>query len=290
MSWRTVVINSRSKLDYKMGFMVVRSDEILRVYVDEIAILVIENPAVSMTGCLLNELVKKKVRVIFCDETHSPISELTPTYGSYDTSRKIRTQITWSDDVKRLIWTEIVSEKIRDQSLFLAELGKSAEAEHLQRFISELKPGDESNREGHAAKVYFNALFGMDFTRTADNPINSALNYGYSILTSAFNREICAAGYLTQLGLSHDNMFNYYNLSCDLMEPFRVLVDRHVFAMDIATFGSDEKRRVLDIMSMDVYVDNAKQSLLNAIKVYVRSVFAAISESDIAAIKFYRME
>ena len=69
-----------------------------------------------------------------------------------------------------------------------------------------------------------------------------------------------------------------------------MLVDRHVFAMDIATFGSDEKRRVLDIMSMDVYVDNAKQSLLNAIKVYVRSVFAAISESDIAAIKFYRME
>ena len=25
------------------------------------------------------------------------------------------------------------------------------------------------NREGHAAKVYFNALFGIDFTRTEDN-------------------------------------------------------------------------------------------------------------------------
>ena len=61
MSWRTVVIESRCKLDYKMGFMVVRAEETKKIFLDEIAILLIENPAVSLTGCLLETLVEKKI-------------------------------------------------------------------------------------------------------------------------------------------------------------------------------------------------------------------------------------
>ena len=91
--------------------------------------------------------------------------------------------------------------------------------------------GDATNREGHAAKVYFNALFGMDFTRTAENSINAALNYGYSLLLSTCTREIAINGYITQLGLFHDNMFNPFNLAFDLMEPFRPLVDNLIKQM-----------------------------------------------------------
>ena len=43
MSWRTVIISNQAKLDYKMGFMVVRGEETKRVVIDEIAILMIEN-------------------------------------------------------------------------------------------------------------------------------------------------------------------------------------------------------------------------------------------------------
>jgi hypothetical protein len=50
MSWRTVVITSRCKPDYKMGFMVVRAEETKKIFLDEIAILLIENPAVSHNG------------------------------------------------------------------------------------------------------------------------------------------------------------------------------------------------------------------------------------------------
>lgn len=92
MSWRTVVISTRCKLDLKMGFMLVRAEETRRIYLDEIAILMIENPAVSLTGCLLEALIEKKVRVIFCDAKRSPTAELTPYYGAYDCSRKIRMQ------------------------------------------------------------------------------------------------------------------------------------------------------------------------------------------------------
>ena len=57
MSWRTVVITTRCKLDFKMGYMVVRGEETKKIFVDEIAILLIENPAVSLTGCLLEALL-----------------------------------------------------------------------------------------------------------------------------------------------------------------------------------------------------------------------------------------
>ena len=36
MSWRTVVISNRCKLDLKMGYLVVRGIETKRVFLDEI--------------------------------------------------------------------------------------------------------------------------------------------------------------------------------------------------------------------------------------------------------------
>ena len=73
MSFRTVVIEKRSKLDLRMGYLVVRrEDETMRIFLDEINTLIIENPACCVTGCLLVELVKRKIKVVFCDEKHSP--------------------------------------------------------------------------------------------------------------------------------------------------------------------------------------------------------------------------
>lgn len=290
MSWRTVIISNRAKLDYKMGYMVVRTDEKTnRVNLDELSVLIIENIAVSITGCLLAELIEKKIKVVFCDGKRNPCAELTAYYGCHDCSEKIRNQIKWTDDVKADIWTQIVAEKIRKQSEFLLELGKLEEAELLSRYITEIEFNDASNREGHAAKVYFNALFGMDFTRSADCFTNAALNYGYSIILSAFNRECAANGYLTQLGLFHDNMFNYFNLSCDLMEPFRVLVDRNVIENKYAVFGTEEKHKLVSIMNEKVVINNSQQYVSNAIKIYCKSIFDAINDGDASQIKFYKI-
>lgn len=53
--------------------------------------------------------------------------------------------------------------------------------EKLSGYLKEIEDGDSTNREGHAAKVYFNALFGKDFSRGEDCDANMYLNYGYSI-------------------------------------------------------------------------------------------------------------
>ena len=237
----------------------------------------------------MSELTKRKVKVIFCDEKRNPSSELIPYYGSHDTSAKIRDQITWDEEKKAAIWTEIVTEKIRKQAEFLRRLEKK-EAVLLEEYIQEIEFGDATNREGHAAKVYFNAIFGMDFTRTAENSINAALNYGYGIILSSFNREIVSNGYLTQLGLFHDNMFNQFNLGCDFMEPFRPLVDRKVLQMNPQQFEHEEKVAILELLQEEVYIAGRKEYISNAIKIYCKSVFDAICSNDISLIKFYKDE
>lgn len=289
MSWRTVVVSSSAKLDYQLGYLVVRKDTTVKIHISEISLLMIESTAVSLTAALLNELTKKKIKVIFCDEKRNPSSELVSYYGSHDTSAKVRDQIQWSEQKKAVIWTEIVTEKIRKQAAVLREYGRD-EANLLEQYIGEMKYGDATNREGHAAKVYFNALFGMSFTRTQENSINAALNYGYGVVLSMFNREIVMNGYLTQLGLFHNNMFNPFNLGSDLMEPFRILVDRQVKKYLPEKFEPEEKRVMLQILQQEVLIGGRKEYVNNAIKIYCKSVFDALSANDVSLVKFYQYE
>ena len=289
MSWRVVVITKRAKLDLQLGKMVVRSDETVRIVLSEISTIIIESTAVSLTTSLIAELAKRKIKVIFCDEKRNPSCELVNYYGSHDTSNKVRRQIVWKQNTKEAVWTEIVTEKIRKQKELLEASGKE-EAALLASYLREIVWNDETNREGHAAKVYFNALFGLDFTRTEDNFINAALNYGYSIILSAFTREIVANGYITQLGLFHDNMFNQFNLASDLMEPFRILVDREVTEMKLLQFEHEEKMQLVNILNQEIQIDGKTQYVNNAIKIYCKSVFDALEEDDSSLIRFYGIE
>ena len=289
MSWRIIVISKRAKLDLQLGKMVVRSDEITKIVLSEISTIIIESTAVSITASLISELAKRKIKVIFCDEKRNPSCELVNYYGSHDTSNKIRKQIDWKQQTKEAIWTENVTDKIRKQKNLLELLGRK-ESALLDTYLKEITWNDGTNREGHAAKVYFNSLFGLDFTRTEDSLINAALNYGYSVLMSAFAREIVASGYLTQLGIFHDNMFNQFNLASDLMEPFRILIDREVLMMTLEVFQHSEKMQLVNVLNHEVRIDGKVQYVNNAIKIYCKSVFDALSEDDSALIRFYKIE
>lgn len=287
MSFRTVVIEKRSKLDLRMGYLVIRQeDDIKRVFLDEINTLIVENPACCVTGCLLVELISRKIKVIFCDEKHSPCAELFPCYGHGEAAGKLQEQIHWDNEFCQTLWTCIVVEKIRNQALYLLEKSKNNEAEMLLGYIKDIQPGDSSNREGHAAKVYFNAILKNGCRRGDGSVIDSALNYGYSVLLSAISREIVSCGYSTQLGIAHHNTFNHFNLSCDLMEPFRVFVDRWVDACDFCNFESAEKHKILEIFNQPFYINGENRRLDDAIMIYTRSIFKAITNRDINQIKF----
>ncbi len=290
MSWRTVVISKPAKLDLRLGFMMVRSsEETVKIHISEISVVIIENTMCSVTTALISELIKNKIKVIFCDEKQNPHAELVSLYGCHDSSLKIKRQAQWEAINKQRVWTEIVAQKIKKQAENLSHFGLK-ESGMLHEYLRQLEFNDASNREGHAAKVYFNALFGKSFSRSDDTLTNAALNYGYSILLSCFNREVVNNGYLTQLGLFHDNMFNPFNLSCDLMEPFRPMVDKLVKTADFNQFETAEKRQILSILQTEVMIDGRKQLLTAAIRIYTKSVLDAVESGDEAGIKFYQYE
>jgi CRISPR-associated endonuclease Cas1 subtype II len=274
-----------------MGFVVVRmDDEEKRIHIDDISVLLFESTAVSLTTYLLAELVKRKTKVIFCDNEHNPSSELVPCYGNYNSSGRIRVQTGWGSDIKAKVWREIVREKIRKQAAVLAANDSPDGAEALLSYAREVENGDITNREGHAAKVYFNRLFDEDFFRNSSDVRNAILNYGYTILLSAFNREIAANGYLTQIGIWHDNAGNPFNFASDLMEPFRPVVDNFAKRCGFSQFEKDEKMAVLDLLNKKVEIDDSKQYLSNAIGIYARSIFEALNDKDESKILFYSYE
>ncbi len=288
MAWRTVVVSNRAKLDLKYGSMVVRREnDILKIHIPEIATLIIESTAVSLTAALMAELIENKVHIIFCDTRRNPVSELIPYYGSHDSSLKIKEQINWDNETKSLVWQEIVSQKISMQRNLLAQCGLT-EWELLNKYLSEIEEYDKTNREAHAAKVYFNALFGMGFSRKTSNPTNAALNYGYQILLSMFNREIVSSGYLTQLGIFHSSRFNRFNLSSDFMEPFRPLVDEIVIANEFNEFDTKQKRIMQGLTDVQVIIGGKTQYITNAIRIYSKSIFQALNEQDTSLIREYK--
>lgn len=289
--WRTIVITERCKLDLRYNNMNIRKNESLKqVNISEIGVLLIESTSVSITSALLSELMKNKIKVIFCDETHNPESELIPYYGGYDSSERIKSQIFWDDEIKENLWTLIVSEKIRKQMEVLKYFNLK-EYKLLENYMFQVEHFDLTNREGHAAKVYFNSLFGVNFNRDdKENVINMALDYGYSILLSLFNREVVSNGYITNIGLFHRNKFNPFNLSCDLMEPFRPLVDKLVVEIGIDNFGTDEKRDLQKLLSSQLIIKNKEYYLPDVIKIYTKSLLDGLDERDLTNLWFYENE
>lgn len=289
MGFRTVVIKNRSKLDLRMNYLICRSEEETKVYIPEISYLILESTAISLTCALLSELIKNNVKIIFCDEKHNPESELVGLHNNYSSVSKIKKQTQWSEDIKAKVWQKIIQNKIYQQKKFLEELGLDIPAELLGIYLDDVMPSDVTNREGHSAKVYFNAIFGQDFQRRRDGDVNAILNYGYAIMLSCFNREIVRLGYLTQLGIWHKNEFNYFNLSCDLFEPFRVIIDRETLKILSQPDERNFRLRLLEIFNMKLNINGKSQYLENAISIYCQSVLESLNNEDIELVRFYEL-
>ena len=217
MAFRNIVIESPCKLSYKGGYLVVRKeDDAAKVHLSEITTIVLQTNQVFISAYLLSELAKAKISLVSSDEKHNPIGQYLPLYGAHNTSKRISEQLEWGEPIKKRVWQRVVRDKIAHQARLLDARASEPEGEMLARLVDEVRSGDTTNREAHAARIYFRALFGPNFSRDDDVPVNAALNYGYGILLSAVNREIVARGYLTQCGICHRSEFNQFNLSCDL--------------------------------------------------------------------------
>lgn len=289
MGWRTVVIDSLCKLSCKNGYLFVQGEEVTMVHIGEIDAVVVATTQATITAYTLMELIKNKVRVVFCDEKRNPYGEICSYYGAHNSSKKIRLQCRWSDELKSEMFRRIVTAKIANQAAVLKQNGFEAEAKELKNYLSDVAPGDVTNREGLAAKIYFRALFGEGFSRELNSEINAALNYGYSVLLSAVNREIVLNGCITQMGLKHMNEFNPYNLASDLMEPFRAEVDKYVYNRKEEAFDKDYKYKLQALMRTRVKYCGEERTLGAIVAASVKSVIDGMNSGDLSQLKMYEL-
>lgn len=280
MSFRTVVITRQSKISYKNRFLVVKQENDEKyIHLSEIDTIIVDSISVSVSAYLLKELADNKINIIFCDEKHNPFGEVVPYYSKHNTSKMIKEQIKWKVSDKDKIWAEIVKNKIMNQALLLKKT-KSPKYKLILSYIDEVVDGDKTNREGHAAKVYFNALYGNSFVRNSDDQINAALNYGYAILLSAINKEIINNGYLTQLGIHHKNEFNEFNLTYDLMESFRIVIDNFVYYNQERKLDTEYKLDIVNILNGTFKYQGKNYTLKDIIKMYVKNTLDSVNNSE----------
>lgn len=285
MGFRTVRINNRCKLELSINYLVCRNEKETRINIDEISTLIIGSTEVSITTALLSALMEKNVNVIFCDSKYQPQGQLMSLRGTTDTYKKIKIQISWSKDIKRVIWQGIIKQKILNQARNLKDKDLD-NYNKLVEFANLVEIDDRTNREGHAAKVYFNSLFSPSFVRHDTSPINKYLDYGYSIILSCISREIKSFGYLTELGIHHIGETNPFNLACDFIEPLRPLIDYYV-ANKIVN-DDNYKDYFVKLLSKEVRFKDQTQYLDNAIHSYVKNLLMNLREGtlDLEFIKY----
>lgn len=280
MAWRCVIIDSPCKVSVANNYLIVRTEQIKQIHLPEISFLMLACPAINITGVALYELSRNKIKVVFCDEKRNPYGEIVNLYGSHNCAKQLKKQLAWDTIFAAFAAAKIISNKIYNQATLLTKLGFDERARMLTAYADEVLPADSTNREGHAAKVYFNTLFGLDFSRDKDCSINAALNYGYSVLLSLINREIVNCGRLTQLGIHHCNEFNQFNLSCDFMEPFRVIIDEFVYEHKDCPFDKNYKFSLVNTSNKRITFAGKEYVLNDAVSLYVKAVLDCLDNHE----------
>ena len=285
--WRTAVIGEHEKLSFRDGQLVITDGEQeTALPVCQLARVMLGSPEGSITLPLLNELAGNRVSVLLCDEKRIPRAELLPLLPGSG-SGGIQDQAAWSEARKDLAWAQIVRNKI-DMQCGLLERLSLPEAAALAVYAADVLVGDVTNREGQAARLYFSALFGPDFVRHALDETNAALDYGYAILRSAVSRAIALHGCTPALGICHCSRANPVNLSCDLMQPFRPIVDRIVVSDPYRTLTAEYKKQLIALTQQECVYGSQRMNVDNAIQRYVSDVlrFMQQPEERIGVVRF----
>lgn len=270
---RTIYIGNPSYLRLKDGQLLVQREQktIGRVPVEDIALLVIDHPQVSMSQGIVNACLANNAAVMYCDASHLPNGLLLPLYGHHSHTQKARYQLEASKPSIKRLWKQIVKQKIQNQGRILDYLGY--ESETLFYLSKTIQSGDRTNAEAQAAAYYWRrvlAPFSGVRRGRFEGPPNHLLNYGYAILRSVMARSVVGSGCIPSVGLHHRNKYNPFCLADDMIEPFRPIVDRYVIDFINSDWSGEDqltqqdKRYLLNIPTIDVTSNTRRHPLMIA--------------------------
>ena len=243
--------------------------------IEDIGFVIIENPQVSISVPLLNELADNNVSVMFCDKKQMPRTMLMTLEGNTTQQESYKYQIEASVPTKKNVWKQLVESKIKNQALLLNSLGKNGDS--LKPFYLNVKSGDTDNREGAAAREYWSQIFDEGFRREREGaPPNILLNYGYTILRAAVARALVGSGLYPAFGVFHRNRYNAFPLADDVMEPYRPFVDEIVYHLyydgAVTELNNDSKGKLLRVLFADVKMGKVTRPLENALSLTTASL------------------
>ena len=272
-----MVVSNPAKLHISNSCMIVNQDNDEKVIpIEQINSLIIESQRVNLTSALMCKLVESGISVIFCDKRHNPLFETIPFHNNAYFSKNIDIQTRWSANNKENTWNDILREKITNQATTLKKLGFN-EYEKLINIADSMTDYNYEAAEAQAARIYFQTLFGYDFCRRTENNINCMLNYGYSVILSTVNKSIIQHGYLTAIGIGHHSCTNPFNLTCDIMEPFRPYIDLYVYKHQKCDFDRTIRREIVALTIQNIIYRDTSTSLETAIDRYVMEIIEKLN-------------
>ena len=247
-----------------------------RVPFEDIAVIVLNNREITITHAVLSACGEYGIGLYSTGDNHQPNGVFLPFLSHSRATRMMRLQLSLDKPQAKRAWAEIVKVKISNQAkcLQLARhtLEKNSEVARLESYASRVRSGDIENMEAQASSYYFPQLFGKGFHRAKDCWVNGALDYGYAIIRGAITRALVAHGFQPNIGLFHRSEQNAFNLADDLIEPYRALVDLHVFrainphADPLAELAPSDKIALVGLLNADVAMPRGTMSVLSSIE------------------------
>ena len=250
----------------------------------DIRAIILQNNKTSITISTLLKLSEYKILTIFCNEKNQPQLQMLDLYSNYKVTERINEQIKWSEKDKTRCFLGIIKCKLKHQKELLRYFSKDKEVAQLEELVKRLNGTMKSEEiraiEGLGARIYFQGVFGKEFKRFENDVENMGLNYGYTILRALISKVIVAKGLHPSLGIEHKSILNNFNLSDDIIEIFRPMVDYIVY-LYISSYESLEwecKKKLLEVLYQKVKFDKKMYRIEIVIEKYIDEIIAFMSK------------
>jgi CRISP-associated protein Cas1 len=254
--------------------------------VEDIGVLILEHPAISLSAALLHALLDSGAVVVICGDKHLPCGLLLPTVSHTELVPRMMAQMNADKPARKQAWKQIVAHKITAQANEL----KNPFHQKLLYLAQNVKSGDSENAEAQAAKIYWPARFPDRYANgdkrdpESESLFNACLNYGYSIIRASVARALVGAGLQPALGVFHHKRDNPFCLADDVMEPLRPLVDRAVAEILTQQYteilSSDHRRQLLSLLSHEVRFGDQKGPLMAILPRYIASFYRLLTKES----------
>lgn len=284
-AFRTLYFTNPAKLSLQNDRInIAKNDEKdeIQIPLNDIYTIILESPQITITSALLSACAKHKIAIFSCDTSHIPNGIFTSFGGHYRAFGMLKKQINQTNQQKAIVWQKIIQCKIHNQSEILKTINNK-NFDKLCNIKKLVKLNDSTNCEAQAAAIYFPSLFGEKFTRNDLCAVNAALNYGYAIIRGVFARAIVSFGLNPALGIFHKNELNPFNLADDLMEPYRIFVDKMILNLNIKDeeLTKENKAKIIEILNDKIELDFKNYPLNRAIIQSTQSYVQILIESSI---------